>query len=54
MFTSVDSKRTRGDWLFPLGFQKYKIVDTRINIEEEEKEETRAHNENDWKVDFIL
>lgn len=53
MFTSLDSKRTRGDCLFPLAFQKYKIVDTRINMEGRKKK-TRAHNENDWKVDFLL
>lgn len=38
---------------FPLAFQEYKIVDAHVNMEER-KEETKAHNENGWKVDFIL
>lgn len=34
MFASLDSKRARGDWLFPRASQKYTIVDTYINMEE--------------------
>lgn len=39
MFASLDSKRARGDWLFPLAPQKYKIVDTHINMEERKRHE---------------
>lgn len=34
MSASFDSKGARGDWLFPPASQKYKIVDTDINMEE--------------------
>lgn len=53
MSASLDSKRARGDWLFPLALQKCKNVDTHTN-KKKRKEETRAPNENDCKVDFIL
>lgn len=53
MFASFDSKRARGDWLFPPASQKHKIVDTDINMEGKKRKRQKAHNESDWKVDFI-